>query len=368
MIERVPFVDLRRDHAAIAPELRQAFERVVGSSAFILGEELEAFEREFADYCGTRHCVGVASGTAALTLTLIAAGIGEGDEVIVPAHTYIATAIGVLHAGATPVFCDVERDSGTINADSAAAAIGDRTAAIVPVHLYGQACEMGALSALAARHGIALIEDAAQAHGATCDGGRAGSLGLAGAFSFYPSKPLGALGDGGAICTDDDELALRARELRNLGQKNKGEHVVAGFNERLDGLQAALLRVKLPHLDAWNASRRSRAMAYREALGNAVALLGERPSTPCVYHLFPVRSRDRDGLASRLAKAGIQTGIHYSPSVPRQPPIAGRISGPVNVPEAEAWAAEELSLPMFSELSDAEIDRVAEACVTALTI
>jgi dTDP-4-amino-4,6-dideoxygalactose transaminase len=227
---------------------------------------------------------------------------------------------------------------------------------------------MGALSALAARHGIALIEDAAQAHGATCDGGRAGSLGLAGAFSFYPSKPLGALGDGGAICTDDDELALRARELRNLGQKNKGEHVVAGFNERLDGLQAALLRVKLPHLDAWNASRRSRAMAYREALGNAVALLGERPSTPCVYHLFPVRSRDRDGLASRLAKAGIQTGIHYSPSVPRQPPIAGRISGPVNVPEAEAWAAEELSLPMFSELSDAEIDRVAEACVTALTI
>jgi dTDP-4-amino-4,6-dideoxygalactose transaminase len=367
MVERVPFVDLRREHAAIATELRQAFERVVGSSAFILGEEVEAFEREFADHCGTRHCVGVASGTAALTLTLIAAGIDEGDEVIVPAHTYIATALAVLHAGATPVFCDVERDTATINADSAAAAIGDRTAAIVPVHLYGQVCEMGAISAVAARHGIAVIEDAAQAHGATSDGRRAGSLGLAGAFSFYPSKPLGALGDGGAICTDDDELALRARQLRNLGQKNKGEHVVAGFNERLDGLQAALLRAKLPHLDARNESRRSRATAYHEALGDAVMLLAERPSTPCVYHLFPVRSPERDELATRLAEAGVQTGIHYSPSVHRQLPIAERINGPVEAPGAEAWAAEELSLPMFPELSNAEIDRVAEACATALT-
>ncbi len=242
----VPFVGLARQHAALGEQLRAAFERVLCADGFILGGEVEAFEREFAGYCQASECVGVASGTAALALVLIAAGIGPGDEVLVPGHTFIASALAVLHAGATPVFCDVQRDTGLIDPDSAAALVGPRTAAVIAVHLYGQVCDMDSINALAARHGLFVLEDAAQAHGATCDGRRAGSLGNAAAFSFYPSKNLGALGDGGAVCTGDAQLAARVRELRHLGQRGKGEHVVVGYNERLDGLQAAFLRVKLP--------------------------------------------------------------------------------------------------------------------------
>ena len=284
----IPFADLSREHAAIAGELDEALRRLVGSSSFTLGEEVERFEQEFAAYCGVEHCIGVASGTAALSLTLIAAGVGRGDEVIVPAHTFIASALGVLHAGATPVLCDVEEGTGLIDPESAAACLSARTAAILPVHLYGQLCDMGALHALAERHGLFVLEDAAQAHGASEGASRAGALGRAGAFSFYPSKNLGALGDAGAITTRDPEIARRARELRNLGQRAKGEHVVAGFNERLDGLQAAFLGVKLRHLDRWNAARRTAASAYREALGDDVVLLEDRGS--CVYHLFPVKT------------------------------------------------------------------------------
>ena len=206
-----------------------------------------------------------------------------------PGHTFIASALGVLHAGATPVFCDVQRDTGLIDPDAAAALVGPRTAAVIAVHLYGQVCDMERINALAGRHGLFVLEDAAQAHGATCDGRRAGSLGGAAAFSFYPSKNLGALGDGGAVCTGDAQLAARVRELRHLGQRGKGEHVVVGYNERLDGLQAALLRVKLPHLDAWNAARRGHAERLRDGLPDELVVLGERPGTPCVYHLFPVR-------------------------------------------------------------------------------
>ncbi|MFL5886334.1 MAG: DegT/DnrJ/EryC1/StrS family aminotransferase, partial [Thermoleophilaceae bacterium] len=231
----VPFVALSRMHEPIAGELRAAFERVLGASSFTLGEEVEGFEAEFADYCDARHCIGVASGTSALTIALVAAGIGPGDEVIVPAHTFIASALGVVHAGATPVFCDVDDDTGLIDAEAAADAVSDRTAAIVAVHLYGQVCDMAAVGSLAERHGLLVLEDAAQAHGATFDGRRAGSLGNVAAFSFYPSKNLGGMGDGGAICTDDDEIADVARQLRHLGQKAKGEHVRIGYNERLDG-------------------------------------------------------------------------------------------------------------------------------------
>jgi dTDP-3-amino-3,4,6-trideoxy-alpha-D-glucose transaminase len=363
----VPFVGLSRQHAALSEELRAAFERVIREDAFILGAETEAFEREFAGYCQVEECVGVASGTAALGLALIAAGIGPGDEVVVPGHTFIASALGVLHAGAIPVFCDVQRDTGLMDPDAAEAIVGPRTAAIVPVHLYGQMCEIERINALAGRHGLFVLEDAAQAHGATCDGKRAGSSGNAAAFSFYPSKNLGALGDGGAVCTGDAQLAARVRELRHLGQRGKGQHVVVGHSERLDGLQAALLRVKLPNLETWNAARRSHAERLREGLRDELVVLVERPTTPCVYHLFPVRHPARDRLAELLRAEGIQVGLHYSPAAHRHAafdklPASAR---PVELPESEAWAAEELSLPMFPELSDAEVERVVAACLTA---
>jgi dTDP-4-amino-4,6-dideoxygalactose transaminase len=360
--EPIAFVDLRRENALLAEELVQAFERVRERGAFILGEEVEGFEREFAAYCQAGHCVGVASGTAALALTLMAAGIGPGDEVIVPAHTFIASALGVLHAGASVTFCDVDESTGLMDVDSAAASVSERTVAILPVHLYGQMCDMPAVQALAGRHGLAVIEDAAQAHGAHCSGLPPGSGSLAACFSFYPSKNLGALGDGGAVCTDDGALAARIQQFRHLGQRAKNEHVVPGYNERLDGLQAALLRAKLPHLDSWNAARRSRAMAYREALEATVGLLGEREETPCIYHLFPIRSSARDELAEALAAEGIQSGIHYSPPLHLQPSIPPPEPSQ-RYPVAEAWAGEELSLPIFPSLGQQEIDRVAAVLV-----
>jgi dTDP-3-amino-3,4,6-trideoxy-alpha-D-glucose transaminase len=363
----VPFVGLSRQHAALEGELLRTFERVVAADGFILGGEVEAFEREFATYCESERCVGVASGTAALALILIAAGIGPGDEVIVPGHTFIASALGVLHAGATPVFCEVQRDTGLIDPDAAAALVGPRTAAVIAVHLYGQVCEMDRINAFAKRHGLFVLEDAAQAHGATYDGRRAGSLADAAAFSFYPSKNLGALGDGGAVCTRDIQLAARVAELRHLGQRGKGVHAVVGYNERLDGLQAAFLRVKLPHLDGWNAARRSRSLSLRDGLPEELVVLGEGTRTPCIYHLFPVRHPQRDRLAQHLRDEGIQVGLHYSPAAHRHAAFADlpQSSRPVELPEAEAWAGEELSLPMFAELSEVEVQRILAACWAA---
>jgi dTDP-3-amino-3,4,6-trideoxy-alpha-D-glucose transaminase len=363
----VPFVDLGELHASLHTELMAAFERVVAASGFILGEEVERFEGEFAGYCGAADCAGVSSGTAALTLALRAAGIGPGDEVVVPAHTYIASALGVIGAGATPVFCDVEPATGLMDPLAAAAAVSERTAALLPVHLYGQACDMDRIWAVARRAGLFVLEDAAQAHGATWRGRRAGSLGSAAAFSFYPSKNLGALGDGGAVCSADRELTRRLRELRNLGQRRKGEHVVIGANERLDGLQAALLRVKLPHLEGWNELRRRHAAAYRAGLPDHL-LLPERTRAPCVYHLFPIRVAGRDALATHLARHGVATAVHYCPTVPAQPALAPWRAGaaPEAFAAAEAWARDELSLPMFPGLWQEAIDRVVELCLDEL--
>jgi dTDP-4-amino-4,6-dideoxygalactose transaminase len=354
---KIPFVDLDRQHAPLREELRRAFDRVLTASGFILGEEVERFEDEYATYCQVDHCVGVASGTAALTIALLAAGIGPGDEVIVPAHTYIASALAIVHAGATPVFCDVEEPTGLMDADSAATLVNERTAALLPVHLYGQALDVDSLGSLGRRHGLFVLEDAAQAHGARCRGVRTGALGDAAGFSFYPSKNLGALGDGGAICTNDAGIAERARQLRNLGQRGKGEHVSTGFNERLDGVQAALLRVKLPHLDQWNDARRAVAETYRQLLGDRACLLPDIPGRTCVYHLFPVRVPRRDDVARRLAQEGIQTGIHYSPAVHQQPLFAGHPTR-YELRRAEAWAAEELSLPMWPGLDTTSLSRV----------
>jgi dTDP-4-amino-4,6-dideoxygalactose transaminase len=363
-MQSVPFVDLRRQHCELEDELRSAFDRVLDNSGFVLGSEVEEFEERFARFCGVDHCVGVASGTAALTLSILAAGIGPGDEVIVPAHTYIATALAVSHAGAQPVFCDVDDANGLIDVHSAAEAVTSRTAAIVPVHLYGQTCDMDAVRVFAGRHGLVVVEDAAQAHGARFGAERAGSLGDVAGFSFFPSKNLGALGDGGAICTNDSGIAESARRLRNLGQRVKGEHESAGYNERLDGLQAAMLSVKLDRLDDENAVRRLRAATYRDLLPADCRLLDEDPRNECVYHLFPVRLDRRDDVRDRLQAMEIATGVHYWPAVPDQRPFAA--CRRTAVPNAERWAGQELSLPMFSELTEQEVHRVSEALAETL--
>lgn len=360
------FAALDVQHAALKDRLRAAFDRLLESSAFTLGAEVQDFEDEFAAYTSVDHCVGVSSGTAALTLMLRAYGIGPGDEVIVPAHTFIASALGAAHVGATPVLCDVLDDTGLIDPDAARAAVSPRTAAIIAVHLYGQACDMDAIDAFAGPRGILVLEDAAQAAGARYRGRPVGSLGAAAGFSFYPGKNLGALGDGGAICTDDALLAGRLRRLRNLGQRTKGEHVEIGYNERLDGLQAALLRVKLEFLDEWNEARRARAADYREVLGDRVRLLEERPESPCIYHLLPARFSDRDRVGAALQAAGIETGVHYGRAVHQHQAWAGRPLVHSDLPVSEAWAAEELSLPMHPDLTRQEIEFVAEELETAL--
>jgi dTDP-4-amino-4,6-dideoxygalactose transaminase len=365
MRETVRFGALDLQHAPIKERLHDAFERVLNSSGYILGAEVEAFEHEFAEHCGVKQCVGVSSGTAALTLMLRAYNIGPGDEVIVPAHTFIASALAVAHVGATPVLCDVLEDTGLIDPDAARAAIGPRTVGILAVHLYGQACDMDALHAVAKPHGLLVLEDAAQAAGARYRGRSVGSLGAAAGFSFYPGKNLGALGDGGAVCTDDALLASRLRRLRNLGQRAKGEHVELGFNERLDGLQAALLRVKLEYLDDWNEARRCRAADYRELLGESTVVMAERPESPCIYHLFPTRFEDRSWMADRLREAGIETGVHYDRAVHEHTAWEDHALRHGDLPIAEAWAAEELSLPMHSDLTRMEVERVVHAIETA---
>lgn len=362
---RVRFAALDLQHAAIHDQLQAAFDRLLGSSAFTLGSEVEQFELQFADHCGVEHCIGVSSGTAALTLMLRAYGIGPGDEVIVPAHTFIASALAVAHVGAMPVLCDVEDATGLIDPRAARAAVGPRTSAIIAVHLYGQACDMDSIEALARPRGLLVLEDAAQAAGATYKSRRVGSLGAAAGFSFYPGKNLGALGDGGAVCTNDALLASRLRRLRNLGQRAKGEHVDLGYNERLDGLQAALLSVKLVHLEKWNEDRRDRAMRYRAALCPPTTLLQEKSDSPCVYHLMPARFANRDQVAKILAQRGIETGVHYSRAVHQHEAWATQPPTYQELPVAEAWAAEELSLPMHPDLTDEEIERVAAAIEVA---
>ncbi len=350
-----------RLHEPLREQLTEAFLRVLGTGGFILGDEVVRFEEEFGTYTCSSHCVGVASGTSALALTLQAAGIGPGDEVIVPAHTFIASALAVAHAGATPVLCDVDEGTGLIDPEAARSLVGPRTAAIVAVHLYGQACDIDAIRAFADPAGLFVLEDAAQAHGASLRGRRVGSLASAAGFSFYPSKNLGALGDGGAVCTNDEALAERIRQLRHVGQRRKGEHVALGANERLDGLQAAFLRVKLPHLDDWNMRRRAAARQLRAGIDGSVRLLEERPESPCMYHLFPVRVPDRDRFIRALGELGIETGIHYHPAVHAHMAWTGHDLRTGDVERAEAWAAEQVSLPIHPDLSDSEIERVVHA-------
>lgn len=357
----VRFIAVDRQHGRIEAELNEAFSRRLASSAFALEHEVESFEAEFAEYCEASHCVGVASGTEALALTLSACGIGPGDEVIVPAHTFATSALAVLQAGATPVLCDVDDGTGLIDAGAAHAAIGHRTAAIVAVHLYGQLCDMGALDDIARRHGLIVLEDGSHAPGARYRGRRAGSIGAAAAFSFQ-AKNLGALGDGGAICTSDSVLAARLRRLRESSMREDE----AGGNHRLDGLQAALLRVKLSRLDGWADARRAHAVRYRALLSPAVRLVQERRSSPSVYPLFPARFENRDSVAATLRAHHIGTAVHYSPTVRDHPALRDANLGHGEFPVADAWAAEELSLPMHPDLQAHEIERVVHAVHAAI--
>jgi dTDP-3-amino-3,4,6-trideoxy-alpha-D-glucose transaminase len=349
----VPFVDLDAATAELQPTLSTAIERVLRSGRYLLGEELERFELEFAAYCGVRYAVGVGSGLAAIELALRAAGIGPGDEVLVPAYTWIATWTAVSACGATPVGVDVLPGTYNIDPGAAAAAVGERTAAIVPVHLRGEPAAIDAIAALAERHGLFLLEDAAQAHGARRGGRRVGGLGAAGAFSFYPAKNLGALSDGGAITTDDAALAERLKRLRNYGMRNRYEIVESGVNSRLDEIQAAILGVKLRSLDEWNERRRRLAADYREALaGKAdLSLPDVGPATEPVWHLFVVNHPARDELAATLAASGIETLVHYPLLPHRAPPYRDDPAVPSeSFPVADRLAATTLSLPMYPQM------------------
>ncbi|MFO1431414.1 MAG: DegT/DnrJ/EryC1/StrS family aminotransferase [Candidatus Competibacteraceae bacterium] len=357
----VPFLDLKSPHLKLYPELETAFKRVVQSGWYILGQEVEAFEQEFAAYCETEHCVGVGNGLEALHLILRAYGIGPGDEVIVPANTYIATWLAVSYAGARPV--PVEPDERTYNLDPALieAAITPRTRAILPVHLYGQPADMDPIEAIAARHDLKVIEDAAQAHGARYKGRRVGGLGDATGFSFYPGKNLGALGDGGAVVTNDADLAKKVRVLRNYGSQVKYHNEVKGFNSRLDELQAALLRVKLPHLDDWNERRRQAARMYLEQLTDTDLGLPWVPEwAEPVWHLFVVRHPQRDALQQRLQQAGIGTMIHYPIPPHLQPAYAEMGFGEGTFPVTEAIHREVLSLPMGPHVELIQQDQVIQ--------
>ncbi len=360
---RVPLVDLSKVHGELETEIFGAIRRVIGTSAFAGGAEVESFESRFAEFCGTRHCVGVSSGTAALELILRAAGIGDGQEVIVPVNTFVADAEAVILAGATPVFVDCVESTGLIDLEAVAAAVTRLTSAILPVHLYGQPVEMSGLQALATSEGLLLIEDACQAHGARVDGRQVGSLGDAAAFSFYPSKNLGAMGDAGAVTTDDGSLAERLRMIRDHGSREKYSHEVLGGTHRMDGIQAAVLGVKLGSLDQWNDQRRQIAARYRAGLGSAdsvvsVKCLEDVSGGEHVYHLFVVRSPERDAVLSRLHDAGVGAAIHYPVPLHRQPSLSGLGYATDQFPVANRLAAEILSLPIYPGLSDDQIDGV----------
>ncbi len=360
----IPFGDLKRRTRALQAELEAAARRVLESGWFILGPEVEAFEAEFAAWIGARYAVGVGSGTDALALALRALGIGPGDEVITTAMSAAFTALAISLVGATPVFVDIDPETGNLDPAAVEAAVTPRTRAIVPVHLYGRPADLEPLLATARRHGLALVEDCAQAHGARYRGRPVGTWGVAGAFSFYPTKNLGALGDGGAVVTDDPELAERIRRLRDGGQAGRYEHVELGMNSRLDALQAAFLRTFLPHVEAWNARRRRIAARYRAGLADlpGVELLAPPPEdVEEVVHLFAVLVDDREGLRSFLRERGIGTGIHYPRPIPHQPAYASLGHRPGDFPAAEAFAARTLSLPCYPELTDEEVDQVIAA-------
>jgi dTDP-4-amino-4,6-dideoxygalactose transaminase len=356
----VPYFDLKAQYQALRDEILPALDRVCHNAAFILGEEVTAFEAEFAAYCEVRHCVALNSGTSALHLALLGVGVGHDDEVITTPNTFIATAEAISYIGARPVFADIDPATANIDPARIAAAITPRTRAIVPVHLYGRPADMDAILAIAERHAIPIVEDACQAHGARCRGRRVGSIGRAAAFSFYPGKNLGAYGEGGALTTNDDRLAQLARTLRAHGEPTRYFHDVVGYNYRMDGLQGAVLRIKLRRLDAWNARRRAIARRYRERLaGTPVTLLADDARDEAADHLVVVYVDDRDAVRTALHARGVETAVHYPRPIHLQRAYAALGYAPGSLPHAERACTRALSLPLFPEMSDAQVDYVA---------
>ena len=367
---KVPFVDLKLLHREIEEELRAAFQRVLQNSSFILGPEVERFEADFAAYCGTAHCIAVNNGTSALQLALASLGIGPGDEVITVSHTFIATAEAVSAVGARPVFVDIDPLSYCMAPDLMEAAITSRTRAIIPVHLYGQTADMDPILEIAGTHGIPVIEDACQAHGAEYKGRRAGSLGRAACFSFYPGKNLGACGEGGAVTTNDPEIAQRIRMGRDHGSIKKYEHRFAGHNMRMEGVQGAILSIKLRHLDRWNEMRRATALRYAARIDDdQVTLPQQLEARKHVYHLYVVQTDDRDGLRRQLANAGVDTGLHYPIPLHLQEAYRHLGYGQGDFPVTERIKDRILSLPMYPGITEEAIEHVVtgvlESCDVA---
>lgn len=364
--EAVPFLDLGRMHAPIEDEILAAWRDILRTGVFVGGPHVSGFEAEMARFLGVEHAVGVANGTDAIALGLKALGLSRGDEVITAANTFFATVEGIVHAGGVPVLVDVEPHTATIDPAAVDRAVTPRTRFIVPVHLYGQPADMGGIGAVAEAYGLKVLEDNAQALGARYRGRRTGSLGHAAATSFYPGKNLGALGDGGAVTTDDPEVAARVRVLAQHGQIRKYEHVEVGQNSRLDALQAVALRLKLPLLDSWNDDRRLTARIFRDFLaGGEVELPVEAEERHHVYHLFVIRHEERDRLASELAEKGISTGLHYPVPIHLTPPFRQLGEGVGSFPVAERWARTGLSLPMFPGMRSDEILATVLAVVSS---
>lgn len=361
---KVPYFDLTAQYRDLRDEIRDAIDRVSSKAAFILGEEVERFERAFAEYCGVKHCVGLNSGTSALHLALLAAGIGPGDEVITSSNTFIATAEAISYTGATPVFADIDPATANVDPAKIEAAITTKTRALIPVHLYGRPANLDAIKSLASERGLILIEDACQAHGASYGGKRVGGFGHSAAFSFYPGKNLGAYGEGGALTTNDDDVAKLVRALRSHGETARYIHKYLGYNYRMDGFQAAVLNVKLKHLDEWTAKRRAFSSLYRELLADAqLDLPQDSPDSECVYHLFVAYVENRDLVRKALDERGVQTAVHYPIPVHLQEAFVqfGYTEG--SLPHTERACERVLSMPLFPEMADEQV-RYAGYCLS----
>ena len=358
----IPLVDLKAQYAQIRSEVDAAVGRVIANADFILGKDVEEFEEEYARYCEAKHCVALDSGLSALELGMRALGIGPGDEVITPAHSFIASSSAISFTGATPVWVDSDPRTYNIDPKLIEAAITPRTKAIMPVHLYGQPADMDPIMEIARRHRLLVVEDACQAHGARYRGLRVGTIGDIAAFSFYPGKNLGAYGDAGALVTNNADVAKTVHDMRNYGQRKKYEHAFLAWNRRMDTLQAAILRAKLPHLEAWNTARRRHASAYDELLaGTPLGLPHTAPEGEHVFHLYVVQSDRRDDLLRHLAESGVHGGIHYPVPIHLQEAYRDAGKGRGSFPVAEAVTPRVLSLPMYPELGEEQLQRVADA-------
>ena len=359
---KVPFLDLKAQYRSIKPEIDATVAGVLENCQFVLGPEVSGFEQDFAAYCGTSECIAVNSGTSALHLALLAAGVGPGDEVITVPFTFVASIAAILYANARPILVDIDPRSFTMDAKSLESAITPRTKAIMPVHLYGQPADMDPIMEIARRRGLVVIEDAAQAHGAKYKGRPVGSIGDIGCFSFYPTKNLGAYGEGGAVTTNNPEYGQTIRQLRDWGQAHKYYHVLRGYNYRMEGFQGAILRVKLRHLEKWTEARRAIAGKYNQLLADAgVVTPQEMPWARHVFHVYTLRTEDRDSLQAALQAEGIQTAVHYAVPAHLQPAYADLGYSRGDLPQSEKAAKEVLSLPLYPEMTDSQIRSVSEA-------